>query len=281
MYCYSSPTFYITNVNNEIKNSSINPYISYFQNDGETIKNFQFMLYDNNKVMIDSSPVYYSLENDNYSFHSMVNASIYYIRAVAETTHGMVLDTGYTEFVTNFVVIPATTIFSLENNYNGGYVFSHWALNSVNGDSYSPNSSLILNKNATMYAMWIGTPYYVKFTDYPLQLVESTGEWEMKTESTRYYISALKDSGSGSYGHVTALTTLPTQGCNKVRVKYTHYSGYEDQKASINDVLFSIGSGYLNFNCSGDTFTLKMSVSEPTAYFTADVSVTEIYFYNE
>ena len=122
MYCYSSPTFYITNVNNEIKNSSINPHISYFQNEGETIKNFQFMLYDNNKVMIDNSPVYYSLENDNYSFHSMVNASTYYVRAVGETTHGMSLDTGYIEFVTNFVVIPATTIFSLENNYNGGYI---------------------------------------------------------------------------------------------------------------------------------------------------------------
>ena len=122
MYCYSSPTFYITNVNSEIKNSSINPYISYFQNEGETNKNFQFVLYDNNKVMIDSSPVYYSLENDNYSFYSMVNASTSYIRAVGDTTHGMMLDTGYTEFVTNFVVIPATTIFSLENNYNGGYI---------------------------------------------------------------------------------------------------------------------------------------------------------------
>ena len=52
----------------------------------------------------------------------MVNASTYYVRAIGETTHGMALDTGYLEFVTNFIVIPATTIFSLENNYNGGYI---------------------------------------------------------------------------------------------------------------------------------------------------------------
>ena len=34
----------------------------------------------------------------------------------------MYLDTGYIEFTTNYVTIPANTVFSLENNYNEGYV---------------------------------------------------------------------------------------------------------------------------------------------------------------
>lgn len=122
--CYSTPSFKLENVDDLVKNSSVSPTIEYSQAEGEQVKNFQFLLYDKSKVILNSSPVYYSLNNENnkYTFYSLDNNVTYYVRVIGETAHGIYLDTGYIEFATNYVTIPANTVFSLENNYNGGYV---------------------------------------------------------------------------------------------------------------------------------------------------------------
>lgn len=121
-YCYSTPTFYLENIDQLVKNSSISPTIKYSQDERELIKNFQFLLYDKSRVMVDNSPVYYSLDNNTYTFYSLTNDTTYYMRVTGETTHGIYLDTGYIEFATNYVTIPANTVFSLENKYNEGYI---------------------------------------------------------------------------------------------------------------------------------------------------------------
>lgn len=120
-YCYSTPSFHIEDVDSVVKNSSISPKLVYSQAEGETIKNFQFLLYDKSGVIVDNSPVYYSLDNNFYSFYSLINDATYCIRVTGETTHGIYLNTEL-EFATSYATIPASTVFSLENNYNGGYV---------------------------------------------------------------------------------------------------------------------------------------------------------------
>lgn len=121
-YCYSTPVFELGNVESLVKNSSISPSVIYSQSEGEIIRSFQFFLYDQSKVVINSSSIYYSLDSNSYTFYSLENEKTYYVRATGETESGMLLDTGYTQFATSYEMIPATTVFALENNYFSGYI---------------------------------------------------------------------------------------------------------------------------------------------------------------
>ena len=121
-YCYSTPTFIIENIEYLVKNSSISPSITYSQTEGELIRNFQFFLYDQSKVVIKSSPIYYSLASNSYTFYTLENKCTYYVRATGETENGIYLDTGYIQFSTSYETISASTVLTLENNYTGGYI---------------------------------------------------------------------------------------------------------------------------------------------------------------
>lgn len=123
-YCFTTPSFKITNITNNsvIKNASVSPILEYSQNEGEALDNFQFQLYDQSKVLVNNSPIYYSLDTTSYTFYSLENNAVYYIRAIGETTHGIILGTDYIQVTMRYVQIPANAIFSAENIYNKGYI---------------------------------------------------------------------------------------------------------------------------------------------------------------
>lgn len=121
-YCFTDPIFKIDNIDNVIKTSNISLSINYSQAKGENIKNFQFLLYDSTYILINSSPVFYSLTNDGHIFSSLDNTTTYYVKAIGETENGILLDTGYVKFITDYSVLPGNTVFTLENNYNDGYI---------------------------------------------------------------------------------------------------------------------------------------------------------------
>lgn len=121
-YCLTDPIFKINNINNVIKTSNLSLSVSYSQAKGENIKNFQFLLYDSTYTLINSSPIFYSLTNNEYTFGSLDNTTTYYVKAVGETENGILLDTGYIKFITDYSVLPGNTVFTLENNYNDGYI---------------------------------------------------------------------------------------------------------------------------------------------------------------
>ena len=128
------------------------------------------------------------------------------------------------------------------------------------------------------------TPYYVVFADYPLTIIESRGEvMTAETLSTGYRLRTKKNSDQNQFGQVVVSATFPTKGCNKVDVKYNLTTAND---ASINDSTVSIGdftdtaSGTCTLDCSGDDFTLTMRVTDQTAYYTAELLITEIYFYS-
>ena len=123
-YCYTTPSFTITNITNNsvIKNASLSPIVSYSQNEGETIANYQIVLYDQSKIQIASSPIYYSMDNNTYTFYSLENNISYYVRAIGETTHGIPIETDYIKVTMVYAIIPANAVFIAENIYNNGYI---------------------------------------------------------------------------------------------------------------------------------------------------------------
>lgn len=142
-------------------------------------------------------------------------------------------------------------------------------------------NGLRFKKNNVITTVWVAnTPYTVNFTDYPITEVSSTAcaHKSIDTTASYYRVSALKGDTT-TFANLVASVTLPTQKCNKVRVKYTasEYAG-----GSINGTEVTSGAtDELVFDCSGDEFTLTLSVSDNTAYYTATLTVTEVSFYYE
>lgn len=133
-----------------------------------------------------------------------------------------------------------TRYYNSSNNYsdptftisNNGFSrtnksFVAWALGSIGGTRYSPGNVIPLSANNTLYAIWqqVYTPYTIsgtgdkQFTAFTwTPYTYSTGGYDYNVDSYSIYIEAEKTGGNMAICSYTA--TLPTQGCNWIRVKY-------------------------------------------------------------
>lgn len=123
-YCFTTPVlkFIDVNDNDTYKNASINLSLEYTQNEGEEIKDYQFAMYSEDKILQSSSNVIYSSSLSDYTFYGLKNNTKYYLRAYGETVHGMKMDTGYIGINIRYNTIPANVAFQVSNQYHGGYI---------------------------------------------------------------------------------------------------------------------------------------------------------------
>lgn len=139
--------------------------------------------------------------------------------------------------------------------------------------------------------LWVSAkPWTVDFMNYPLteEHWDGNGQKSCTTTETYYKVSVKKNPDVVAFGALTASVVLPTQGCNKVKIKYTASSwassdGSANGAGEINDVEVHHGDTdeYIIFDCDGDEFTLKLEVVDATAYYATTITVTEVSFYYE
>lgn len=165
-----------------------------------------------------------------------------------------------------------------------GYAFRGW---SYTDGGEVLNSYYMGQSDITLYAIYTEVvPYYVTLTDYSLTDISGAGEdWIVTTNGDgHYYLGALKSTGSIAYARASGSVTLPTNNCNKVRIKYN--ASYYESRTDLVDIN---GAGcttngtdeYLYLDCSGDDFKLTFSVANPSDYYWVKLTVKEIYFYYE
>ena len=70
------------------------------------------------------------------------------------TSGNTTAQTGYRYYNNGNVTNPSFTVKVNGFKRSGGYVFSKWTLNSTSGTQYSPNQSITLSSNGTLYASW-------------------------------------------------------------------------------------------------------------------------------
>lgn len=120
-YCYSTPVFILNSIDNPYTSASIEVNIVYSQNENESLKSYQYILYDHNKNVLSQSNVQYTA-NQPHTFHGLENNKTYYVRCIGETTHGFALDSGYELINVVYKTIPANVFFSVKNNRDLGYI---------------------------------------------------------------------------------------------------------------------------------------------------------------
>lgn len=122
-YCFSAPAFSFHDLEDKsvTRNANMTLSIDYSQAEGEGLRDVQFFKYSGDKTLLSQSAVIYS-QTPSYEFYTLENNTTYYFRALGETDHGIVLDTGYIEVSTMFDTIPTNIIFTLDNIYREGYI---------------------------------------------------------------------------------------------------------------------------------------------------------------
>lgn len=121
-YCFSTPHLSFVDFKNRVNKSSVDLKISYSQAENDSLKEFIYYLYDSNKNLIGQSTTFYSLDNSTYTFYGIKNITSYYVRCVGKTIHGMDADTGYCEFVADYIVQPNNMFIQVTNNRCEGYI---------------------------------------------------------------------------------------------------------------------------------------------------------------
>ena len=156
LYCYSTPIVEFENFSSKISKADISVTLSYSQAQSDPIKEYIFYLYDNQKVLLKQSEVFYSNSSRTYTFYGLENSKTYYIRCVTQSVHGEVGDTGYCEVYVDYVIQPNNMIVKLENHPCDGYISLNGNIivigYEVEGDSYEfKNGELILDNTKVTY----------------------------------------------------------------------------------------------------------------------------------
>lgn len=156
-YCYSTPLFNFQGLGTDThRNASITLQLNYSQAEGEKIKSFQFFQYSYDKILLNSSAMLYSSSDMSYSFYGLDNNMTYYFRAIGETNHGIVLDTGYVQVDVSFNTIPTNILLQVENHYDQGYISLQLNIKDIgyeieNEDYEIKDGLLILKNNSLTY----------------------------------------------------------------------------------------------------------------------------------
>lgn len=156
LYCYSTPIIEFENFPSKINKADMSVTLLYSQAQNDPIKEYVFYLYDNQKILLKQSEVFYSNSNRTYTFYGLENLKTYYIRCITQSIHGEVGDTDYCEVYVDYVVQPNNMIVKLENHPCDGYISITGNIivigYEVEGDSYEfKDGELILDNTKIIY----------------------------------------------------------------------------------------------------------------------------------
>jgi len=149
-WCLEQPSFYFSNVTDKqtVTTSSFYAEIFYAQAQNENLAQFQFFIYNESKVLLSESQVFYSTDYLTYNYSGLEDDTVYFIRAKGLTQYGTELDTGYVEIDVNTAYDNAefNNINAVCNDNNGlvTYYTNFTVVNSdEDGDDYDYEDSYI------------------------------------------------------------------------------------------------------------------------------------------
>lgn len=152
-YCYTQPTFAITNMptGNIVANSSYSFNVSYGQIQGEILNAYVFNLYSASGVLVSTSGTLYNTDTTlpltlSYLFSGFEDKTTYSIEVTGVTTNGTQISTGRITFTANYTTPETYSNIVLSNNCKGGYITIRSNFVGIEGKSTPENPIYIDNK---------------------------------------------------------------------------------------------------------------------------------------
>lgn len=150
-YCYSQPSFAITNMpaGNVIANSSFSFNVTYNQAQGEILNAHVFSLYNASGVLISTSGTLYNTDTTlplvvSYLFSGFEDKTAYSIEVNGITANGTQITTGRIAFTANYIAPDTFSFLFLKNNCAGGYITIESNIVGIDGSS-NPDPPIFIN----------------------------------------------------------------------------------------------------------------------------------------
>lgn len=139
-HCITYPTFSFKGLNstsqNTIKDSNYEVELVYVSASGEDeqLDSYQYFLYNNQRVMIDSSSVYYEA-GKTFTLSYLSDDTNYYVRATGSTKNGLALDTGMVPIYADYEMSSTFLVVDPVNRYRYGDILLKSNIISIEGKS--------------------------------------------------------------------------------------------------------------------------------------------------
>lgn len=137
-YCYTTPTFEFSNVENEqiIQNDTYEFQLSYEQPENEELEEYYVTLYASDQTVIYTSNVSYNTESLSVTISGLENNTQYYIKAFGITLTGMSIETSSIHITVRYLQPAIYNLVELDNNFHGGYITIKSNITSLRGRVY-------------------------------------------------------------------------------------------------------------------------------------------------
>lgn len=165
-YCYTQPTFSITNMplGNIVQNASYSFTATYNQIQGELLNAYVFNLYNSSGALIDTSSTLYTTSSSlptsaSYLFSGFDDKSSYSVEVNGITVGGTNITTGKVVFTTRYEHPSAFSLFYLSNNCQDGYISIESNIVNIDGTSEPESPTYIDGKEIDLrqdgaYVTW-------------------------------------------------------------------------------------------------------------------------------
>ena len=166
-YCYSKPTFVISNMptGNVVTNSSFAFNVTYNQIQGEILNAYVFNLYSASGVLISTSGTMYNTDSTlpltlSYLFSGFEDKANYSVEVTGVTTNGTQITTGRVGFTTSYTTPDTFSFLFLTNNCKGGYITIESNIIGIDGETNPDPATYIDNKEIDVradgnYVQWV------------------------------------------------------------------------------------------------------------------------------
>lgn len=143
-YCFSTPQFYFSNVNDgdALSVANFELKLTYLQPESEPLSEYKYYVYDNTKSLLSTSESYYTDANLSYMIYGLKNNTTYYIRAIGKTQHGMSLDTGYVKVIIKYNTVKSNVLFEAINDKITGCIIIRTNILSVGYNTKNNNYTI-------------------------------------------------------------------------------------------------------------------------------------------
>ena len=166
-YCYSQPTFIISNmpIGNVVTNSSFTFNAQYNQIQGEILNAYVFNLYSVSGALVSTSGTLYNTDKTlpltiSYLFSGFEDKASYSIKVTGVTANGTQITTGRVNFTTSYTTPDTFSFLFLSNNCQGGYITIESNIIGIDGDTGDMEPIFINGKEIDLrkdgaYVQWI------------------------------------------------------------------------------------------------------------------------------
>lgn len=154
-HCITYPTFALKGLSaanqNTIKDSNYEVELTYASASGEDeqLDSYQYFLYNNQRVMVDSSAVFYVV-GKTFTLSYLSDDTNYYVRATGSTKNGMALDTGFVPIYADYEMSSTFLVVDPVNRYRYGDILLKSNIISIEGKSDpDPAQYMTLRENVS------------------------------------------------------------------------------------------------------------------------------------